>query len=815
MSSVHFDTDVGGDGTTVTDDGNPTTGLANYGWKTRFVPSLANIVSIGNYVKSVAASITSSVASAASSASAALSSKNAAATSETNAASSASAALSSKNAAATSESNAASSASASLSSKNAAATSESNAASSESAALSSKNAAATSETNAASSASAALSSKNAAATSESNAATSASSALSSLNDFKGRYYGVYASDPAIDPLGAGVGVGDLYYNSTASELRVYNGSAWVAAYLPMASYELVTNKGVANGYAGLDSGGKVPTSQLPAVQMTSEKGVANGYAGLDGSGKVPASQLPSFVDDVLEYANLAGFPATGEAGKIYIDLATNKTYRWSGSVYVEISASPGTTDSVTEGSGNLYFTAARVLATVLSGLSTATNAVITASDTVLAALGKLQKQITDNLSTLTTHTGSTSNPHSTTAAQVGAPTTGGTGATGTWGISISGNAGTASSVAWGNVSGRPTTVSSFTNDSGFLTSSTGVTTTNNSGLNSDSRNTRGVTRLYRKDDNSDYSVQTSWTGSYWRLEGFSGDTYHAGVSVNYADNSGSVAWGNVTGKPSLATPRGEGSNFIDYSRYVYNNGAYSGSGWVEPSDLGVRFAGYAYRAYNDLYMDVNYGSTLIGAYSVFRYQGVYAMGSSWKLPNDGTTTGNLYGLAWAHPNAGGAAGNLDSHGLLVLINGGFACALSNSIVAAGNVTAYSDERFKRNWRPMPDNYVRRLAQVKHGIYDRTDGKPTVEGGEPEVLTQVGLGAQSFQKLLPEAIITAKDEMQTLSVNYGAAAMASCVELAIDSVDLREKLDAALADAEHAKKQLERVLLRLERVEAML
>jgi len=42
-----------------------------------------------------------------------------------------------------------------------------------------------------------------------------------------------------------------------------------------------------------------------------------------------------------------------------------------------------------------------------------------------------------------------------------------------------------------------------------------------------------------------------------------------------------------------ATHRGEGTNYIDYSRYVYNNGAYSGSGWVEPSDLGVRYAASA------------------------------------------------------------------------------------------------------------------------------------------------------------------------------------------------------------------------------
>ena len=56
-------------------------------------------------------------------------------------------------------------------------------------------------------------------------------------------------------------------------------------------------------------------------------------------GKIPASQLPGFVDDVLEFANQAAFPGTGESGKIYVAQDTDKTYRWSGTSYVEISAS--------------------------------------------------------------------------------------------------------------------------------------------------------------------------------------------------------------------------------------------------------------------------------------------------------------------------------------------------------------------------------------------------------------------------------------------------------------------------------------------
>ena len=53
-------------------------------------------------------------------------------------------------------------------------------------------------------------------------------------------------------------------------------------------------------------------------------------------GKVPSVNLPSYVDDALEFANLAAFPETGESGKIYLAVATNLIYRWTGSVYVLI-----------------------------------------------------------------------------------------------------------------------------------------------------------------------------------------------------------------------------------------------------------------------------------------------------------------------------------------------------------------------------------------------------------------------------------------------------------------------------------------------
>ena len=103
--------------------------------------------------------------------------------------------------------------------------------------------------------------------------------------------------------------------------------------------------------------------------LESTIGVANGIASLDGTGKVPSAQLPSYVDDVLEYTNLAALPATGETGKIYVALDTSKTYRWSGSAYVVVGAA-----------GDLFITYADAFAdVVLSGLVFPTSATLTST----------------------------------------------------------------------------------------------------------------------------------------------------------------------------------------------------------------------------------------------------------------------------------------------------------------------------------------------------------------------------------------------------------------------------------------------------
>ena len=138
---------------------------------------------------------------------------------------------------------------------------------------------------------------------------------------------------------------DLASDTTHRTVTDIEKSAWNAKSDFSGSYNDLTDK---------------PSTFPPSAHTheyipTSQKGVANGVADLDANGKVPSSQLPSYVDDVIEgtyvsstsFNNTSGTAVTGETGKIYVDTTTNKTYRWSGSAYAEISASLalGTTSS--------------------------------------------------------------------------------------------------------------------------------------------------------------------------------------------------------------------------------------------------------------------------------------------------------------------------------------------------------------------------------------------------------------------------------------------------------------------------------------
>lgn len=149
--------------------------------------------------------------------------------------------------------------------------------------------------------------------------------------------------------------GQVYYNTILKRILVYksDGTGWIEVGEQFVETDPVFTASPAASVTALkitnwDSAYGWGNHALMNYQTVSQKGQPNGYASLDGSGLVPAGQLPSYVDDVLEYNNLASFPAPGTAGKIYVSLDSNNTYRWSGSAYVLIGSS-----AVTSVNGNV------------------------------------------------------------------------------------------------------------------------------------------------------------------------------------------------------------------------------------------------------------------------------------------------------------------------------------------------------------------------------------------------------------------------------------------------------------------------------
>ena len=122
--------------------------------------------------------------------------------------------------------------------------------------------------------------------------------------------------------------------------------------------------------------------------------------------KIPAAELPSYLDDVLEYANLAAFPVTGISGIIYIAADTGLSYRWTGSIYAIIAGGVASvngksgivnlyTDDISEDGApiNLWYTEARVSAnTDVAANTSARHAALTihAGSTSFASLSGQQ-----------------------------------------------------------------------------------------------------------------------------------------------------------------------------------------------------------------------------------------------------------------------------------------------------------------------------------------------------------------------------------------------------------------------------------------
>lgn len=188
-------------------DGNPSVGI-----------SAADVANASTYATNAANSATAAASSASS------------------ASSSASAASSSASTASTQASNASTSATNASNSASSASTSATNAAASASTATTQASNASTSATNASNSASAASSSASSAASAQASAEAARDATLTAYDNFDDRYLGSKTSDPSVDNDGNALVGGALYFNSTSGVMKLYTGSAWVAAYVSGAGF---------------------------------------------------------------------------------------------------------------------------------------------------------------------------------------------------------------------------------------------------------------------------------------------------------------------------------------------------------------------------------------------------------------------------------------------------------------------------------------------------------------------------------------------------------------------------------------------------
>ena len=280
----------------------------------------------------------------------------------------------------------------------AAANSATAAASSATTAGNSATAAGNSATAAASSATTSGNSATAAGNSATAAASSATSAASSLSTFQSQYHGAASSDPS-----SNLSTGDLYFNTSSNTLKVYNGSAWVAAAFDTSGALLAANNlsDVANAATalgnlgvtaiaaelnynnittlGLSQASKVVTADANGV-ITLDNGFSEEYAAVTSSSNAVSINLRTannFSHTLTENTTIS-FANPAASGKVSAftlkviqassakSITWHSSIKWAGDEAPTLSTGNGNVDVFTgytvDGGTNYYmFTAGQVM----------------------------------------------------------------------------------------------------------------------------------------------------------------------------------------------------------------------------------------------------------------------------------------------------------------------------------------------------------------------------------------------------------------------------------------------------------------------
>ena len=337
---------------------------------------------------------------------------------------------------------------------------------------------------------------------------------------------------------------------------------------------------------------------------------------------------------------------------------------------------------------------------------------------------------------------------------------------------------------------------------GNVTNAAQVTTSYNSSLNSDSRNSRGVTRLYRRDDDSDFSVQTYWTGARWRLYGYVGDSDHADTHVGYADAAGSATanggqsdrvvinyndnsnanyqmlWGSGNNVYGTANIYCNPSTNVVYAAAFYdsdNTGYY-----LDPNSYSNLYTARAYEW--QTHAGAGYGVKFWGGSNNYSIQMSEVGNGSWggRVAGETTSDYNMYFTMTGGTNRGFVFRNSVSSGGAVA-----GIDASGNFRAVGDVIVYSssDARLKDNVKPI-ENALDKIMQIRGVEFDWNNNQDAHTGHD------IGVIAQEVEAVLPEIVTTRDTGYKAVKYEKLTALLIETVkELKAEIDDLRAQLNS--------------------------
>ena len=131
-------------------------------------------------------------------------------------------------------------------------------------------------------------------------------------------------------FGTGSNLNKISLKSALTNVSLDSGTTW--------SGSLIAANKIANGSVS-SSEFELLNGLSSAILQTPDKGSASGVCPLNTNSIIPNQYLPSSVSDIIEVSTYTSLPLAGDSLKIYVTIDNHKAYRWSGSIYVEISAS--------------------------------------------------------------------------------------------------------------------------------------------------------------------------------------------------------------------------------------------------------------------------------------------------------------------------------------------------------------------------------------------------------------------------------------------------------------------------------------------